>query len=397
MQVIYAQEPLPTTVKKTIFLAGPSPRTDEDLSWRPEALRLLELMKYDGHVFSPEPRDGKFQDYVGQIEWETAALERADVILFWIPRTKMMPGLTTNVEWGVWMKSGKVVLGSPDGAESMRYIKHLAQKHNVPPFDSLSTATLVAIDKLGAGSERNGDGECQVPLNVWTHPTFQAWYSAQVNAGNKLNRARVLWTFRVGPKQDIVFSWVVQVEVYIASEGRVKNNEFVLGRTDLASVVMYHHPERRSRVLLTAEVVLVREFRSPGRTKTGFVYDLPGGSSKNTEDATLKVAVDEIEEETSFKVDPSRLYPVGKLQVAATLSAHTCALYGLELSAEEMQTLKEVAASGKPFGVLEETERTYVEVMTFKDIMERNILDWSTVGMLFTTLMGGRDVPYEVP
>lgn len=168
MQVIYAQEPLPTTVKKTIFLAGPSPRTDEDLSWRPEALRLLELMKYDGHVFSPEPRDGKFQDYVGQIEWETAALERADVILFWIPRTKMMPGLTTNVEWGVWMKSGKVVLGSPDGAESMRYIKHLAQKHNVPSFDSLSTATLVAIDKLGAGSERNGDGECQVPLNVWT-------------------------------------------------------------------------------------------------------------------------------------------------------------------------------------------------------------------------------------
>lgn len=395
MQVVYAQEPLPTKVKKTIFLAGPSPRTDEDLSWRPEALRLLELLKYDGHVFSPEPRDGKFQDYTGQIEWETAALERADVILFWIPRTKMMPGLTTNVEWGVWMKSGKVILSSPDGAESMRYLKHLAVKYGIPSFDSLPMATLAAIDKLGAGSERNGEGECQVPLNVWTHPTFQAWYAAQVNAGNKLNRAKVLWTFRVGPKQDIVFSWVVQVEVYIAREGRVKNNEFVLGRTDLASVVMYHYPE--SEGFTSAEIVLVREFRSPGRTKTGFVYDLPGGSSKNTEDDTLKVVVAEIEEETSFKVDPSRLYRVGKLQVAATLSAHTCALYGLELDANEMRTLKEIAARGKPFGVLEDSERTYVEVLSFQNVMERDLLDWSTVGMVLTTLMGGREMPYEVP
>lgn len=374
MQVIYAQEPLPTTVKKTIFLAGPSPRTDEDLSWRPEALRLLELMKYDGHVFSPEPRDGKFQDYVGQIEWETAALERADVILFWIPRTKMMPGLTTNVEWGVWMKSGKVVLGSPDGAESMRYIKHLAQKHNVPSFDSLSTATLVAIDKLGAGSERNGDGECQVPLNVWTHPTFQAWYSAQVNAGNKLNRARVLWTFRVGPKQDIVFSWVVQVEVYIASEGRVKSNEFVSSRADISVCVLYRENQ----------IVLVREFRSPVRNEAGYVYELAGGSSTNPEEDPLDVVIGEVKEETGLELDSTRFVSHGSRQLVATLSAHIANLFSVVLTQAEVDQLK--ADAGNLHGVLESTERTTVEVWTLKDIQDKNLVDWATLGMIFSVM-----------
>jgi len=41
VQVVYARTPYPTSVKRTIFLAGPTPRSPQVPSWRPRALELL--------------------------------------------------------------------------------------------------------------------------------------------------------------------------------------------------------------------------------------------------------------------------------------------------------------------------------------------------------------------
>ena len=45
---------------------------------------------------------------------------------------KTLPGLTTNVEFGAWVGSGKVVFGAPEGAPHVRYLEHYAAKHRAP-------------------------------------------------------------------------------------------------------------------------------------------------------------------------------------------------------------------------------------------------------------------------
>lgn len=100
--LVYAPEPLPSLVgARSIFLAGPTPRSQDVKSWRPEAVRLLTEAGFTGTLLLPEDRGGVFHgDYDTQVEWETEALQRATVILFWIPRDlATMPALTTNDEW----------------------------------------------------------------------------------------------------------------------------------------------------------------------------------------------------------------------------------------------------------------------------------------------------------
>ena len=99
MQIVYANQTPPELWKSAIFLAGPTPRDEGDdtpLSWRPEALRILAELDYDGVVFVPEDADGEWrQSYDNQIEWEELCLNLADVIVFWIPRELVhITGLT---------------------------------------------------------------------------------------------------------------------------------------------------------------------------------------------------------------------------------------------------------------------------------------------------------------
>src|SRR5687767_3680543 len=103
MRIVYSQEDIPAT-DPAIFLAGPTPRAAHVSSWRPSALHLLEHTAFPGTVLSPELRDaqphGDFE-YPKQIAWERAALKRATVVLFWVPRDLQdMPAFTTNIEFG---------------------------------------------------------------------------------------------------------------------------------------------------------------------------------------------------------------------------------------------------------------------------------------------------------
>ena len=86
MKVVYATQPLPQSITRSIFLAGPTPRGPEAESWRPHAISLLQEIGFDGTVFVPESEDGIWrQSYTDQVEWEELCLNAADCIVFWIP------------------------------------------------------------------------------------------------------------------------------------------------------------------------------------------------------------------------------------------------------------------------------------------------------------------------
>ena len=114
---------------KSIFLAGPTPRSTDVESWRPEAVKILRDLGFDGIVYVPELCvDNRTFNYINQVWWEREALHNADVIVFWVPREmKTMPALTTNVEYGYWIakNSDKVVYGRPDLSDSNRYLDWL--------------------------------------------------------------------------------------------------------------------------------------------------------------------------------------------------------------------------------------------------------------------------------
>jgi Nucleoside 2-deoxyribosyltransferase like len=149
---IYAHEhpTVEQSVLPSIFLAGPSPRRAEDYNWRPEALTCLQELDFDGIVYIPLPRDGKWLDnYDAQIDWELKYLGEAWVVAFWIPRDLVhLPGFTTNVEFGDLLDSGKIVLGYPLGALKMRYLHRRAEINQISISHTLKEALQAAIHLL---------------------------------------------------------------------------------------------------------------------------------------------------------------------------------------------------------------------------------------------------------
>lgn len=141
--------------EKSIFLAGPTPRKIEVKSWRDEVCKKLEELGFDGVVYVPEySTHGKFEDYdvqshTNQVEWERTALLNASVILFWIPREiPDMPAFTTNVEFGYWIHTGKIIYGRPDEAVKNRYLDWLYKKDtNTDPYNNLDELLKEAINK----------------------------------------------------------------------------------------------------------------------------------------------------------------------------------------------------------------------------------------------------------
>lgn len=130
---------------QSIFLAGPTLRDNpKDFTpWREHAAHRFKERAFQGNLYIPEPFKG---DYERQIKWEETHLEKCDCIMFWIPRDmKILPGLTTNVEFGEWMKSGKVVLGFPKEAEHISYLAHKAKKYEIPVAHDLVETVELAI------------------------------------------------------------------------------------------------------------------------------------------------------------------------------------------------------------------------------------------------------------
>lgn len=123
-------------IESAIFLAGPTPRSDDYPSWRPEALGILETLEREQGqtltVLVPERRNWQTKfDYTDQTEWELNGLLNCKKIVFWVPRVVgPMNGLTTNVEFGYMLgrRTTSVYYGRPDDADSIRYLDWLFHK-----------------------------------------------------------------------------------------------------------------------------------------------------------------------------------------------------------------------------------------------------------------------------
>lgn len=158
--VAFAFERLPEPPAQVIYLAGPVPRDDGNdgvVSWHFDAINALANAGFRGTVAVPRLPPGAEADSATQVLWEHAAMSRADALLFWIPRALWsLPGLTTNLEWGVWHDSGKAVLGAPPGAPRMRYLRFYAELAGAPQAESLRDAARAAAT-IAARRTQGGD------------------------------------------------------------------------------------------------------------------------------------------------------------------------------------------------------------------------------------------------
>jgi 8-oxo-dGTP pyrophosphatase MutT (NUDIX family) len=385
MQIVYALQGPPETVTKSVFLVGPTPRAETGgESWRPAMIEALRQAGYDGVVYVPETEDGQWKhSYTDQIAWEQKYLHQCDVVIAWVPRDlETMPAFTTNVEFGEFVASGKLIYGRPDGAPKTRYLDALYEEHTLgKPYRTLDELAMIAVRRIGDGAERTG-GQRAVPLDVWRSKQFHAWHDELVHAGNRLDDARVLWSFYVGPTKSFLFSFAVRVKVWVEGEGRHKSNEYIFSRTDISAIVPYYlglDPQ-------DPQIVLVKEFRSPGRTRDGFVHELPGGSSFKTDKVPTQVASEEMKEETGLEIAAHRFRLVNARQIGATLSTHRSYVFAVELTDEEYDQAVGLENSETALGVIEDTEITYVECRSLSAILSERLVDWANVGMILETL-----------
>lgn len=113
---------------QTVFLAGPTVRGNQPhlTSWRFEAAGLFIKKNFAGNIIIPEFTDkGESDQFRYDIPvWEFNGLQKAHVIMFWIPRTRELIGLTTNHEHGYWLarERGKCIYGRPNDAYRMSYL-----------------------------------------------------------------------------------------------------------------------------------------------------------------------------------------------------------------------------------------------------------------------------------
>lgn len=118
---------LTITTKPSVFLAGPTVRGNQPYltSWRVEAIEEFTQQGFDGDLIVPEFPNKEESDKGKRWipEWEHTGLKLSTVIMFWVPRTRELIGLTTNHELGYWMARDrdKIVYGRPDNAYRIEY------------------------------------------------------------------------------------------------------------------------------------------------------------------------------------------------------------------------------------------------------------------------------------
>ncbi|GGM92758.1 hypothetical protein GCM10010106_46200 [Thermopolyspora flexuosa] len=372
--VVHETEKPPESWAAAVLLTEhPDPSADAP-PWQEEAIRLLRdrwagpgrLVVFAGGrrgfpSAAPEHAEGWASD------WRGTALAHSDVVICRSPGGGCPAGVAG---WGAGHDSGRIVLRVP--------ARPAAGERPEPGGPEVADAVTAALAHLGTGAERTGV-QRQVPLPIWRTDSFQRWYGAQRAAGNTLLAARPVWSLRIGADRRLVFYWALHAVVHVTAEDRVKDNEVVISRPDIATAVLYVP----GATIDDTEIVLVREFRTAASTPDGFVHELPGGSSMRTTDPRSLVAC-EVREETGLHLDPGRFRAHGSRQLTAPMSAHHAHLFSAEITPEELEVIRGLA--DVPQGVAAESERTWPEIATFRRIRTERLVDWATLGLIVQAL-----------
>lgn len=125
MKVYYSNEKI-IKGQKSIFLAGTT-STDRENDWRKIVVELLKAKGYDGVIYNPDYTELENRNsYENQLVWELRGIRQCTAIMFWVDRElPSRPGLTTNVEFGYWLHSGRLIYGRPKTAQKCLYLDML--------------------------------------------------------------------------------------------------------------------------------------------------------------------------------------------------------------------------------------------------------------------------------
>ena len=372
-KVIQPLENTPKNIISSIFLAGPVPRK-QITSWRAEAIKYLYNHGYNGTIYNPETSTANYENYYNeQFAWEHDKLDKSDIIVFWIPRiikNNEALGLTTNIEFGLYAKSNKLIVGFPKDADEIEYIKKCCEENNIPFYYTLEEVLNRAIEMTK--NKMRFNTECDIPLFIWENEQFQHWYQRQLNVGNQLLSLKCLYNFFM-PEARKLFLWICHAKVYIKAEDRIKDNEFIISRTDMSSVVLYYKDN----------VVLIKEYRTPCCNKECYVYELPGGSSINSLSA-INTAKNEVLEEAGINIPLERFELISNRQACATLSAHFIHAYKVQLTQMEFSKIKSM--ENTIHGLHNDGEYTYLIIKNIKEILNDSLLDWDNIGIILSAL-----------
>ena len=149
----------------SVFLAGPTVRGNQThlTSWRLEAIELFKKNGFDGNLIIPEFTE-KYESDQHRYDlpiWEFEGLRKCNCIMFWIPRTRELIGLTTNFELGYWMgrEREKVVYGRPNDAYRINYLdtmwvedlkERFGQNAGAPVHTTLEKTVRASIERADA-------------------------------------------------------------------------------------------------------------------------------------------------------------------------------------------------------------------------------------------------------
>jgi len=139
-QLVRSPQPVPADDRLKVFLAG-SIDMGGTSDWQAQLAReladegvvLLNPRREDWNpAWKPVAEEPEFRR---QVEWELTALQRADVIAMYLAPGSQAP--VSLLELGLHAGSGKVLLACPDGFWRKGNVDIVAQRYDIPSYDSL--------------------------------------------------------------------------------------------------------------------------------------------------------------------------------------------------------------------------------------------------------------------
>jgi hypothetical protein len=153
----------PTYREYSVFLAG-SIEMGKAVQWQKHMATFLSTLPITvnnprrGHWDPAATQEAKNESFRQQVEWELSALEKADVICFFLDVATMSP--VTMLELGLWAKSKKVVVCCDKRFWRAGNIHIVCGRYNIPfveSFAELVPAIKKMLHEKGMELDENGD------------------------------------------------------------------------------------------------------------------------------------------------------------------------------------------------------------------------------------------------
>lgn len=158
--VVRSPQALPDDRRLTVFLAG-SIDMGGSADWQAQVARELAdegvvLLNPRREDWNPAWTPGADQpEFRRQVEWELAALQRADVIAMYFAPGSQSP--VTLLELGLHAGSGKLLVACPDGFWRKGNVDITAAHYRVPRFESLPALVAAVRERLKRLRRARGD------------------------------------------------------------------------------------------------------------------------------------------------------------------------------------------------------------------------------------------------